>query len=561
MNPSNSSSPVFRSLDIIESRIREKLTVENIASSVYFSKYHYQRLFREIVGDSVMEYVTKRKLTLAGRALLESDASVIDISAEYGYDSREGFMRSFKAYMGVTPTEYRKYGLASISKQTPKERRTMTYSKITEDIIRDMNENIAKARETAAVVRKAGASAELPQPFYGQFWAGMADRAGETADRMNAALQRICAIAECPDGINSRMNILKNIEDATFATNIMAFHAGVTVARSTPEYLPYLEPLSARFYELARVSALKTAKIAGFMNELGVMIITEMRESAAEKIQTAIRDGRAAAESIKSYENIRYEIRNIADCLADAPVENITTDLMDDLLYRFFIIQFTIDTDILRSGGADGAQFTGVDALRKSLEEARDFLLTLPSPEACERVETGAHKHMQDVAFQGNIILFYVRGEIEKITGRGPEDNGFITADQKEALGAVCAGIDGFIRAANNIAKVRVANSTAEVRVANSTIETRVANSTAEVRVANAASDAAANVATDVTAGSENLSANADDGEFAKAVETLQRAHDNLATVAGDLKEHGGAFRHINAELGALVERAASISI
>ena len=62
-------NPVFRSLELIESRILEKLTVEDIASGVYFSRNHYQRLFREIVGNSVMEYVTKRKLTLAGRTL------------------------------------------------------------------------------------------------------------------------------------------------------------------------------------------------------------------------------------------------------------------------------------------------------------------------------------------------------------------------------------------------------------------------------------------------------------------------------------------------------------
>ena len=47
-------NPVFRSLGVIEERIREKLTVKSLADSVHFSQYHYQRLFREAVGDSVM---------------------------------------------------------------------------------------------------------------------------------------------------------------------------------------------------------------------------------------------------------------------------------------------------------------------------------------------------------------------------------------------------------------------------------------------------------------------------------------------------------------------------
>jgi AraC family transcriptional regulator len=116
------SNPVFRSLEIIEKRISEKLTVENIAADVFISKYHYMRRFREIVGDSVMEYVTKRKIALAAAALLETDTGILDIALDYGYDSRDGFSRSFKAYMGVTPTEYRRRGLAAGSQKSVKER-------------------------------------------------------------------------------------------------------------------------------------------------------------------------------------------------------------------------------------------------------------------------------------------------------------------------------------------------------------------------------------------------------------------------------------------------------
>ena len=77
--------PILKSLEIIENRITEKLSVENIASSIFISKYHYQRLFKEIVGDTVMEYVTKRKLTLAGKELLETNDTILNIALRYGY--------------------------------------------------------------------------------------------------------------------------------------------------------------------------------------------------------------------------------------------------------------------------------------------------------------------------------------------------------------------------------------------------------------------------------------------------------------------------------------------
>jgi AraC family transcriptional regulator len=37
------------------------------------------------VGETVMEYVKKRKLTLAGRQLLETDKAIINIAMEYGF--------------------------------------------------------------------------------------------------------------------------------------------------------------------------------------------------------------------------------------------------------------------------------------------------------------------------------------------------------------------------------------------------------------------------------------------------------------------------------------------
>ncbi|MDR1692740.1 MAG: helix-turn-helix transcriptional regulator, partial [Oscillospiraceae bacterium] len=228
---------VFRSLSFIEARIQEKLTVAEIADSAYFSKYHYQRLFRDIVGKSVMEYVTKRKLTLAGRELLETQATVLDIALRFGYDSHEGFLRAFKAYMGVTPSEYRKYGLTAISLITGRERDTMTYSNSTDEILRELNGFVVKAKETAAAARKC----ELC--WYKGFWDGIADRTDEFAAKLDVILTRVAAIAGHPDEITNRFTIIKAVEDIAFLSNVMALHVGLTAARGRPEDAKAMQPL------------------------------------------------------------------------------------------------------------------------------------------------------------------------------------------------------------------------------------------------------------------------------------------------------------------------------
>jgi AraC family transcriptional regulator len=85
VRPMENKNPIFRSLEIIENRITKKLTVENIAADIYISKHYYMRLFRELVGDSVMEYVIRRKLTLVGKVLLSTQTSILDIALDFGY--------------------------------------------------------------------------------------------------------------------------------------------------------------------------------------------------------------------------------------------------------------------------------------------------------------------------------------------------------------------------------------------------------------------------------------------------------------------------------------------
>lgn len=97
----NYDDPVFRSLAMIEERIQEKLTIENLAEELYLSKYHYQRLFRETVGDSVMRYVARRRMTLAAQELAQHrEVTILEIALKYGYNTHEGLPAAFGRIWG-----------------------------------------------------------------------------------------------------------------------------------------------------------------------------------------------------------------------------------------------------------------------------------------------------------------------------------------------------------------------------------------------------------------------------------------------------------------------------
>ena len=80
----NKNEPILRSLATIEANLLEKLTVEALAGDIHFSKHYYQRMFREIVGDSVMHYVARRKISLAAKELVTTNATILEIALKYG---------------------------------------------------------------------------------------------------------------------------------------------------------------------------------------------------------------------------------------------------------------------------------------------------------------------------------------------------------------------------------------------------------------------------------------------------------------------------------------------
>ena len=59
---------------------------------------------------SATDMLTEVRLTLAGRALLETTTSVAEIGSTVGYQSEAAFQRVFKRHIGVTPARWRATG-------------------------------------------------------------------------------------------------------------------------------------------------------------------------------------------------------------------------------------------------------------------------------------------------------------------------------------------------------------------------------------------------------------------------------------------------------------------
>jgi AraC family transcriptional regulator len=99
-------------VDYIEEHLEEPIEVARIAEIAYSSSFHFQRMFYILTGNTVVEYIRKRRLTLAARELAEKKAKVIDIALKYGYETPEAFTKAFKRLHGVSPAKARRSGIS-----------------------------------------------------------------------------------------------------------------------------------------------------------------------------------------------------------------------------------------------------------------------------------------------------------------------------------------------------------------------------------------------------------------------------------------------------------------
>ncbi len=103
----NYSSTILQCIEYIEENIKVNLTPELIARECGYSTFHFCRIFSIHQGMTLMDYVKKRRLSLAAIDLFNGNR-IIDIAVEYGFDTHNGFSKAFKKEYGFTPTQYLK---------------------------------------------------------------------------------------------------------------------------------------------------------------------------------------------------------------------------------------------------------------------------------------------------------------------------------------------------------------------------------------------------------------------------------------------------------------------
>jgi len=95
-----------RVLDYIDRHLDAQLDLSALADVANFSRYHFHRIFAGWMGETIGDYVRRRRLEVAAHKLAAGGA-VLEVALSTGFGSGEAFARAFKSRFGSTPTAWR----------------------------------------------------------------------------------------------------------------------------------------------------------------------------------------------------------------------------------------------------------------------------------------------------------------------------------------------------------------------------------------------------------------------------------------------------------------------
>ena len=93
----------------IQANLDQDLSLETLANRVRLSQFHFHRLFRSAIGETLKQYTQRLRLERAATRLVINDAAILEVALDSGFHSHETFSRQFKRRFQVTPKHYRQW--------------------------------------------------------------------------------------------------------------------------------------------------------------------------------------------------------------------------------------------------------------------------------------------------------------------------------------------------------------------------------------------------------------------------------------------------------------------
>ena len=97
-------------LSTFHNNVSTPWTVESLAEAAGMSRSAFAARFKELLGETPLEYVTEWRMQKAMQLLQQRDKKLVDVARSVGYESDAAFSKAFKRVVGASPGEYLRRG-------------------------------------------------------------------------------------------------------------------------------------------------------------------------------------------------------------------------------------------------------------------------------------------------------------------------------------------------------------------------------------------------------------------------------------------------------------------
>jgi AraC family transcriptional regulator len=140
--PKEYSKRINSVINFIVENSSDELTLDKLADIANYSPFHFQKIFKELIGESPKQFIIRIRLENAAHSLIvHRHLSITEIALDSGFSSPSTFARAFKNYFGISADKLRSLPhkeYVSIRKAINSKRPThINLTKIRKAIIKD----------------------------------------------------------------------------------------------------------------------------------------------------------------------------------------------------------------------------------------------------------------------------------------------------------------------------------------------------------------------------------------------------------------------------------------
>jgi len=101
-------SVVIEMIHWINKNLDRTIQAKDVTRQSGYTHWHFQRLFREVTGYTLSDYIRLSRILMVAHALATSPLKITHICFDHGFPSQQALARLFRQYCHCTPTEFRR---------------------------------------------------------------------------------------------------------------------------------------------------------------------------------------------------------------------------------------------------------------------------------------------------------------------------------------------------------------------------------------------------------------------------------------------------------------------